>query len=783
MGALSNDLEHYFNYAKQSLVVSESGIIVSDDILNRLRLLSPTFKEKCRHITQRRLILNSEESLRDVKKLRTDGSARLYTSVKEFWKLVSSHLDIIVASFTDDLFKVLGLDREDTPDIQYEKYLKFHKALRDIISNLKSLVVGISVVAEYSFLNYPKLMRNICKQNSAMDYTFYTFTYHIKERLGDKLGDVLKCAYDALTGDVINQQLSQVGAQYSLFSLLSCYRLDVSEGYPIDQFLADRINADIGTLKTSDIDDNFFVSVFVGIRKELLLKKLCHIEYGRFNQYLQLFLNEGVFLRILHYMLEKYERRLETADEDVKVQNDDIHYMLKKFYDNNGNGDMYYSYITKFIQQKLRATGDLKSSLDNIFVLATNLSILFYFDKRALKIIMNELCLRFSGSLHMYESFERLLEMKIRKYNRSHEKAVESGFSYKFRDDLLKNKFHDRCLFILPNVLGFESSFLKLHQQKLFRRAVMRGPDIYRTISDFSYLEMNVLYGLISLYEKTDEMHALYDLYLSLRKSYLFLQDYRKKEGPQVVPLIIDKRNVPASFQKETNEDLILPQELQVQWQRLHKFFLDNATSADAKSLVPMYSLQHCDVETPFVLDNKRRLVMNLSIYQTCILYLFNDEDVVNLDTICAKTGLRTETAAQVVQSFEAAKLVVKSSSGYHLNAEFKPDLKRVKDGKLRIPMVQRQSYLTSSASTASTSTSTSMPTAGSHSEGYSSLWRQELLKAAIVRSLKAAGQELSQDQLASSLTLGASAGEFKDALHRLSSDRVIRSTKNGYQY
>lgn len=775
MDTLYSDLKLYLDYAKQTLDPNISCSIFAEK-LRELELLSPMFKEKCRYLTQRRVDSHSEDRLRDVKKLRTDGSARLYTSVKEFWKFVSGQLDIIAASYVDDMFNTLGLDKEDTSELQQEKYIKLHRSMKDNITKLRDLLVAIAAVSEYAFLNYPKLMRNICKRESAMDYTFYTLINQIKERLGDDLKEVLECSFEIMTQEIMDSRLLQLEPQYSMFSMLSCYGLEVSEGYSTSQFLEDHINSDIQRLKTGEVDDTFLKIIYVGVRKELILRKLCNVESRNSNKYLQLFLDESIFLKILNYMLKKYENRLEIADENLELRKDDAHYMLRKFYNNNGSSDNYYSYITKFIHRKLKTAKESKSSLENIFIQATNLAMLFYFDRKVLKLIMEELCECFSGSLQMYESFEKLLEMKIRKYNRNHEKAIEAGSEYKIREDLAKNKFHDRCLFILPSALKFESSFLKLHQQKLFRRAIMQGPEIYETISDFSYLEMNVLYALISLYEKTDEMHALYDLYLSLRKSYLFLQDYKKENNQHVVPLIIDKRNVPTVFQKEANEALILPQELQQQWEDIHRFFKENTASSDAKTLVPVYSLQHCDVETPFLLENRKKLVLNLSIYQTCVLDLFNEDEIVTVEMACTRTGLKPDTIMQVIQSFESARLVVSTGAGFCINNEFQPDPKRVKDGKLRIPMVAQRAPSSSDTTTSGASTRP-------HSEGYSSLWRQELIKAAIARNLKAA-PELSQDELFSTLsTQGASVGEFKDAVAKLVSDKVIQRTKTGYKY
>ncbi|KAL3232734.1 Uncharacterized protein RNJ44_04650 [Nakaseomyces bracarensis] len=785
MSMLYHELNEYFEYAKQSLYVSESDICVSDDRLRRLQLLSPSYKDKCRYLTQRRLDSNSDDTIRDVKKLRTDGSARLYTSVKEFWKFISTELEKLTASYADEIIRSFGLDIKGAPELERQKYRRLNSSMKVIITKLKCLLLATSTVAEYTFLNYPKLMRSICKQYSALDYAFYAFITHLKERLGKSLKGILEESIETLDTNLLNVNKLHFDTEFSLFSLLSFYDLEITEGYPVVQFLEDHINREIKVLMNSEVDEAFLETVYMGARKEILLSKLCHSEVTT-SRYLQILLSEDIFIKVLEYILEKYENLLEKSSENIELRKDDIHYSLKRFYCNNGQVENYYLYIKHFLHKRLAFAKVSKSSLENVFVEATNLSILFYFDRKILKILMDELSACYHGTLQMYESFEKLLELKIRKYNKSHEKAIESGLNYNIRDDLMKNRFHDRCLFLLPSALKFESSFLKLHQQKLFRRAIMQGPEIYETISDFSYLEMNVMYTLISMYEKTDEMHGLYDLYLSLRRSYLFCQDYKKKEDQDVVPLIIDKRNVPVVFQKEPNEDLILPQQLQEQWENLHNFFYSNTSSADVKSLVPIYSLQHCDVVTPFsnINSNGEKLILNLSIYQTCVLNLFNDKDDLAIEQICEKTGLKLDTVLQVLESFEAPKLITKSDSRYHINMQFQADPKKIKDGKLRIPMVvshKKGNVRRSTPPTSSTETS-STDTRRPHSEGYSSLWRQELIKAAIVRNLKL--NELTRDELYQLLLPhGTSIGEFNDALQKLVSDKIIESTSTGFKY
>ena len=73
-----------------------------------------------------------------------------------------------------------------------------------------------------------------------------------------------------------------------------------------------------------------------------------------------------------------------------------------------------------------------------------------------------------------------------------------------------------------------------------------------------------------------------------------------------------------------------------------------------------------------------------------------------------------------------------------------------------------------------------------SHTEGLSSQWKQELLKACIVRTLKQASDGLRYDALFDDIKKqisGFSIGEFKDALYDVVNDKFISVVNDVYNY
>lgn len=132
-----------------------------------------------------------------------------------------------------------------------------------------------------------------------------------------------------------------------------------------------------------------------------------------------------------------------------------------------------------------------------------------------------------------------------------------------------------------------------------------------------------------------------------------------------------------------------------------------------------------------------------------------------------------------ILKSFLNYKIVTRDSeNSYKINDNFQPDLRKVKNGKLRVVLPRNASMQSSNTTNGKSSSA--------HHEGSNSQWTQELLKACITRSVKGEKEGLGYDRLFETVKQqikGFSVGEFKDALAKLLRDKFITKDESTETY
>ena len=188
------------------------------------------------------------------------------------------------------------------------------------------------------------------------------------------------------------------------------------------------------------------------------------------------------------------------------------------------------------------------------------------------------------------------------------------------------------------------------------------------------------------------------------------------------------------------------------------------------KRLIPAYHLQHCEVSTPFKLPNGETLLFELTLHQTLVISVFNDEqqdEAISFDQILRQTGINEKLLSLVLKSFTNVGLLKRNGTTYSFNPEYQPDLRKVVNNKIRISLPKSGSNGPTRANDKST-TATATATA-EHTEGLRSDWKRELLCACIVRSLKGLPSPgLTRGELVRVVQTqirGFSVGEFREAL------------------
>lgn len=202
-------------------------------------------------------------------------------------------------------------------------------------------------------------------------------------------------------------------------------------------------------------------------------------------------------------------------------------------------------------------------------------------------------------------------------------------------------------------------------------------------------------------------------------------------------------------------------------------------SDASKKELYPMWNLHHCEVESPYIIQDGTNLIFELTLFQTCVLTLFNESDHLTLQVISEQTKLAYKDLALVLKSFCNYKILTRDiDNAYSINESFKPDMKKVKNGKLRVVLPRTASLQSSNTGGERTSSA--------HHEGSNSQWTQELLKACITRSVKSERNGLDYDHLFETVKQqikGFSVGEFKDALAKLLRDKFITRDESTATY
>ncbi|EJS43129.1 rtt101p [Saccharomyces arboricola H-6] len=261
---------------------------------------------------------------------------------------------------------------------------------------------------------------------------------------------------------------------------------------------------------------------------------------------------------------------------------------------------------------------------------------------------------------------------------------------------------------------------------------------------------------------------------------------YNENDHSSFFPLVFDREKIPKVFQQtngELEKDFILPQGMDSTWNTfLSNYHKDNkAQNSDSskKDLYPMWNLHHCEVESSYIIPDGGCLLFELTLFQTCVLILFNDNDHLTLQSITERTKLAYKDLILILKSFLNYKILLRdSNNSYRINESFKPDLRKVKNGKLRVVLPRNTSMQTSNMGNGRSSSA--------HHEGSNSQWTQELLKACITRSVKGERDGLGYDRLFETVKQqiqGFSVGEFKDALAKLLRDKFVTKDESTDTY
>ncbi|CCK70528.1 cullin RTT101 KNAG_0E02690 [Huiozyma naganishii CBS 8797] len=709
--------------------------------------------------------------------------------IAAFWKYCQLKLrraiDLLVAKFAPIMKICIVVDHSARPPFDAKLWELWASLYKGYDTTMKVL---FSVVP-YVFINHRRIAKDIPREKSFEFYSTGVLLQSIREALGtEEIFDryVVQLIAEMRCLEVDNNEYFR-GFLKTPLELIYQHNIRV-QGRLVQELFLMNVSEH---LKRRQMEENQYFSMFTYYHEEfynncLLAKMIAPSLMNSVSQLIvnQLFLNEE--------SLPKYFHQVIYIGQDIDVlrsseaQNFRV---LEKVFSLYGRQDFFKEAVRRVINQELAE--ESKSSSRNLLKIFDRLLmclILLSPSEDCLNIFKECICHHFGGEMKFMQTFVKFIESEMR---RLAEKGP-AGPNHKFTDFANRWRTTDTVrenLITFAKKLKMKETVLDIYGNSLFRKFLLNGSALERRINDEDRFEMNLLDDFTKTFGQCDEMDRLADLRYNIKKAMEATVAFEHANPASIVePIVLQRNKVPALFQTSHSDDLAalrLPEDMERLWQEALAYVSERDSSNKLKHFEPQYHLHHCEMESLF-LDPQTAapLVLQLTVLQACVLDGFNEEDTVTVAALSKQLNVEETVVQSALNSFVGIGMVIPPTSTavgapmYSLNADFTPDVTKVKDGKLRVTL-PRPSKATGPRKRLHRSAT------AEHPEGSSAVWQRELLKAAIARVLKSSTAGLDYDALHAGTRTqlqGFSVGEFKDALELLQRDRLLSESMGHYK-
>ncbi|SCU86921.1 LADA_0E01024g1_1 [Lachancea dasiensis] len=413
--------------------------------------------------------------------------------------------------------------------------------------------------------------------------------------------------------------------------------------------------------------------------------------------------------------------------------------------------DLYSSLSSEALAQ-FRASFQKTRDLDKILDYCGSLYALN--DLQCEEMVKNTLRTIFDGELRVLEPLLKTVDLMIK---RSYRLIMEKKLGAIEEIEAKKNKV--KTIWRILRAFDLVEPFLKLFYEKsLFRRILLMGQDYLKHMDHSFNLEKVVLDELELYGTPGNSLPELSRLRRDLEQSKSLQQEFCEKSTSLVefVPLVFERKNVPMNFLETPNPDVKLPPTLQLLWNRFQSFYQKSDNKSILKPLILQNALHHLEVQTFFKLPDGSPLVLEVTLLQASLLEIFNSKEEVNLDLLISTLDVTANQAKLTIQSFRDVDLLKETEGTFYINNDFKPDVRKLKNGRLRI--VHRMAHR-----------SISDQTFRMVSKQEDTTWLRDLLRAKIVGLLKQNKEGITFDALRRSVEkkTPASVGENLGQLYQ----------------
>ncbi|AMD19305.1 HBR404Wp [Eremothecium sinecaudum] len=359
-------------------------------------------------------------------------------------------------------------------------------------------------------------------------------------------------------------------------------------------------------------------------------------------------------------------------------------------------------------------------------------------------LIWDSLRKRFHGDLHLVEFLASTLDSYVKKFM-EHVKSLAS-----LNTKWMESKFYEKSINDMKSILkvidamNLLSTFIPYYYEKYwFRRLILYANEYKKCVDENVVLieqEISDMAGSSIVLALT-----MMDVINGIKKNGITLE----MNNIDTVSVAVPRSAVPEVFLEYDVNVKTLPKSLQSIWDEINvtRNFLHSASVVQ-----PQFALHHLEIETPFMLSNNAKLIVDVTMVQACILEQFNEDEEIKIDDLASLYGIDKAELTVAMESFVGVGMVKKVGIAYSLNYDYNPNSGVNVSGKKRIPYT------------------ISRPTQKEHSRDTS--WIIELLRAAIIRTLKYEQKFMTFDELRDQVSTqlgGVSVAEFKLAVDKCS--------------
>ncbi|CAB4253270.1 some similarities with Saccharomyces cerevisiae YBR259W Putative protein of unknown function [Maudiozyma barnettii] len=338
----------------------------------------------------------------------------------------------------------------------------------------------------------------------------------------------------------------------------------------------------------------------------------------------------------------------------------------------------------------------------------------------------------------------------------------------------------------LPKIFRFGSSLPKIICDYSFKELLLNFNDFSMLFRIRRSPLMKMIVELNKGYSSSDDMITLEILSKEVSDMSKLVTAYNLSNEHEMLKsnlIVLQRSKYNDQFSENDYKDIKVPPEIHEQWDKLMTFYRQRITNGELRDVTPIYQLQRCEVNCPFAVPGyDKDVTFDVTLMQACVLQEFNDKDELSFNEIYKRTKLDKHILQAILKSFVSSKLMIKEGVNVKLNLNYQPSIGRIKNGRIMIPMGK----ITAKQPVIGSSTTLSTSNTVQHPEGLSSQWKQELLRAAITRTIKVSGETFKEQELIAYVrdqVTDFSVGEFKVAVQFLLQNNYIAADGENYAY